>query len=59
MMQFDRIRQFKRTEDLKDNGRMGSPDTDIRVVMQLGKPMAKPENQAARGQIPEQQIWKR
>ena len=58
MMQFDRIRQFKRTEDLKDNGKMGSPDTDIRVVMQLGKPMAKSENQVASEQILEQQIWK-
>lgn len=59
MIQFERIRQCKRAEDPKDGRRMGCPDTDSRVVMQLGKPMAKPENQAAREQIQEQQNWKR
>lgn len=59
MIQFERIRQCRRTEDLKDDGSMGSPDTDSRVLMQLGKPMAKPENQAAREPIQEQQNWKK
>lgn len=59
MIQFERIRQCKRAEDPKDDRRMGCPDTDSRAVMQLGKPMAKPENQAAREQIQEQQNWKR
>lgn len=46
---------------MKDDRRIESPDTDSRAVMpmSMGKPMAKPENQAAREQIQEQQNWKR
>lgn len=61
MIQFERIRQRERAEDVKDDRRMESLDTDSRAVMpmSMGKPMAKPENQAAREQIQEHQNWKR